>query len=251
MAADKVPVTAGVGTNLQTWKNTIGLDDVHAEAVVLVASTGTELAVATEATLGTIHGHVDSIDTKVATETTLGTVHGHVHSIDGKITTCDTGAVVLAASAAAIGKLAANTGVDIGDVDVTSIAAGDTNIGNVDVVTLPTILQSTKHDSKVYAPAIFDSNASGNLVVAVANKVTKLHAMTIQAQGTVIVNLKNGAAGASLMEWSFRASEGAVMPLASAPAYWAVTSQNTILYVTLSAAVQVTITAITSSDDAA
>ena len=44
----------------------------------------------------------------------------------------------LPAGTNAIGKLAANSGVDIGDVDVTSIAAGDNNIGNVDVVTLPT-----------------------------------------------------------------------------------------------------------------
>lgn len=41
--------------------------------------------------------------------------------------------VVLAAGTAAVGKLAANSGVDIGDVDVASIAAGDNNIGNVDI----------------------------------------------------------------------------------------------------------------------
>lgn len=33
----------------------------------------------------------------------------------------------------AVGKLAANSGVDIGDVDILSIAAGDNNIGNVDI----------------------------------------------------------------------------------------------------------------------
>jgi len=43
----------------------------------------------------------------------------------------------------AIGKLAANNGVDIGDVDVKSIAAGDNNIGNVDVVTLPVLPTGT------------------------------------------------------------------------------------------------------------
>lgn len=43
----------------------------------------------------------------------------------------------LPAGTNAIGKLAANSGVDIGDVDVTSIAAGDNNIGNVDIVTMP------------------------------------------------------------------------------------------------------------------
>lgn len=39
--------------------------------------------------------------------------------------------VQLAAGTAAIGKLAANSGVDIGDVDVTSISAGETHVGNV------------------------------------------------------------------------------------------------------------------------
>lgn len=43
----------------------------------------------------------------------------------------------LPAGTNAIGKLSANSGVDIGDVDITSIAAGDNNIGNVDVVTVP------------------------------------------------------------------------------------------------------------------
>jgi len=120
----------------------------------------------------------------------------------------------------------------------------------VDVKTLPTISQSTKHDSKVYKTAVFDASASGNLVAAVADKVIKLHAMTIQAQGTVTVNLNNGSGGSSLMEWSFQAREGAVVPMANAPAYWAKTSVNTALYVTLSAAVVVTITAIYSDDDA-
>lgn len=41
-----------------------------------------------------------------------------------------------------IGKLTANSGVDIGDVDITSIAAGDNNIGNVDIVTMPAVTQS-------------------------------------------------------------------------------------------------------------
>lgn len=46
-------------------------------------------------------------------------------------------ATALPAGTNAIGKLAANSGVDIGDVDITSIAAGDNNIGNVDIVTVP------------------------------------------------------------------------------------------------------------------
>lgn len=39
--------------------------------------------------------------------------------------------------------LAANSGVDVGDVDILSIAAGDNNIGNVDVVTLPNVTVDT------------------------------------------------------------------------------------------------------------
>jgi len=109
---------------------------------------------------------------------------------------------------------------------------------------------NTKHDLKTYKMAVFDASASGNLVDAVADKVIKLHAMTIQAQGTVTVNLNNGSGGASRMEWSFQAREGAVIPFAPAPAYWCKTDVNTALYVTLSAAVVVTITAIYSDDDA-
>ena len=56
-------------------------------------------------------------------------------SIDGKITACNTGAVVISSAlptgSNAIGKLAANSGVDIGDVDVTSISAGTNRIGAV------------------------------------------------------------------------------------------------------------------------
>lgn len=54
-----------------------------------------------------------------------------------ELPTNGTGTVGLNAGTNAIGKLAANSGVDIGDVDILSIAAGDNNIGNVDIVTVP------------------------------------------------------------------------------------------------------------------
>ena len=59
----------------------------------------------------------------------------------------------LPAGTNAIGKLAANSGIDIGDVDILSIAAGDNNIGNVDIVsgTVTTVTTLTgggiAHDS--------------------------------------------------------------------------------------------------------
>ena len=152
-----------------------------------------------------------------------------------------------------------------------ALPAGTNNIGDVDVASLPTLPAgsniigkvgidqttpgttnrvATAHDSKTYESVTFDSSSSGNLKAAVASKVTKLHALAIQAQGTVIVNLNNGSGGARLMQWSFQAREGAALAFVPAPAYWLKTSVNTALYVTLSAAVVVTITAIVSSDDA-
>lgn len=53
----------------------------------------------------------------------------------------------LPAGTNAIGKLAANSGVDIGDVDILSIAAGDNNIGNMDIVTMPAVVVSGALDT--------------------------------------------------------------------------------------------------------
>ena len=78
--------------------------------------------------------------------------------------TLDGEAVVLGAGAAAIGKLGANSGVDIGDVDVTSIAAGDNNIGNVDIVTMPNVAQATASNlnAQVVGEIAHDGVDSGN-----------------------------------------------------------------------------------------
>jgi hypothetical protein len=67
----------------------------------------------------------------------------------------------LQAGSAAIGKLAANSGVDIGDVDITSIAAGDNNIGNVDIVTLP----ASTNTIEVVGDVAENANAAGNPVL--------------------------------------------------------------------------------------
>jgi hypothetical protein len=219
MSEDYVQVQPdSTGKKMRTYKHTVGANEVHEEVMQVAKVDGTKINPAQE-------------------DGNLATVAGDTTSIDGKITACNTGAVTISAAlpagANAIGKLAANSGVDIGDVDVTS---------------QPSTL--FLHDRKTYESVRFDAAASGNLKAAVASKVTKLHAATIQAQGTVTVNLNDGNGGASLMEWKLQDREGAVVPFASAPAYWAKTTANTALYVTLSAAVTVTITAIVSSDDA-
>ena len=72
----------------------------------------------------------------------------------------------LPAGTAAIGKLAANSGVDIGDVDVTSIAAGDNNIGNVDIVTMPNVtLAAGTNTNEVVGDVAHDAGVSGNPIV--------------------------------------------------------------------------------------
>lgn len=100
-------------------------------------------------------------------QTTPGTTNGVVIN-SGTVTTVSTVTAVtsitnaLPAGTNAIGKLAANSGVDIGDVDVTSIAAGDNNIGNVDIVTNPTAATMATNQIAVTnaATLIIASNAS-------------------------------------------------------------------------------------------
>lgn len=122
--ADNMDVTPGSGKSIaadeiasvlyQRIKPTFGVDgsatDVSSSNPLPVVQTGTP-----------------ALPTGAATESTLST-------LNGKVTACNTGAVVLAAGTASIGKLAANSGVDIGDVDVTSLpalAVGDNAIGRV------------------------------------------------------------------------------------------------------------------------
>lgn len=109
----------------------------------------------------------------------------------------------------------------------------------------------TLHDLKTYASATISTAAAGNttLVSAVASKVTKVHALSLQSEGTVTVLIQDGAGGTTLDRWSFQAREGAVKPMVIAPACWFKTSVNTILNMNLSAAIQTQINLVYSSDD--
>ena len=100
------------GNYLNVNLNVAGTD-VSANAGVLTAQT-LRVTIATDDEVNNLLGTID---------TDTGVIAGDTTSIDGKITACNTGAVVLATGSAAIGKLAANTGVDIGDVDVLSLPA--------------------------------------------------------------------------------------------------------------------------------
>lgn len=204
------------GKKLQTFQNTIGANDVEAEAIVVCTSAGVEVDPATETTLATL-----------ATEATAS-------SIDGKITACNTGAVVISS-----GVITSVTN-DVGIKD------------NGNSITVDgTLAQSTKHDAATYKTAFFNASADGDLVALVAAKVIKVHAIALQASGTVTVNIRsNNAAGTILSSWNLQAREGAVLPIATYPAYWFKTAAGEALYCDVTAAETVTINVIYSDADA-
>lgn len=105
------------------------------------------------------------------------------------------------------------------------------------------------HENKFYESVVFDADASGDLAACPAGMRVKLHALIVQAQGTVTVNLTDGNGGDELFELALQAREGAVLPFVPAPAYWLKTSVETALYAALNAAETVSITAIISRDE--
>lgn len=111
---------------------------VNTGAVVLAAGSA---KIGTVTTDQTTHGTTDLVAADITKVAGSAISQGHgtaAAAIRVELPTDGTGTVGLNAGTNAIGKLAANSGVDIGDVDITSIAAGDNNIGNVDIVTVPT-----------------------------------------------------------------------------------------------------------------
>lgn len=85
-----------------------------------------------------------------------------------------TGQVKLAAGTAGIGKLTANSGVDIGDVDVTSIAAGSNLIGDVGLSGARTSGGTTLYKN-------IDVDESEDEVKATAGQVYWIHAINSTA----------------------------------------------------------------------
>lgn len=85
----------------------------------------------------------------------------------GRLWTSTTIDAALPAGTNGIGKLTANSGVDIGDVDITSIAAGDNNIGNVDVVTLPALPAGNNNIGDVDVLSVVPGTGATNLGKAI------------------------------------------------------------------------------------
>jgi len=128
----------------------------------------------------------------------------------------------------------------------------DVTIVDVNIPAQTTTLGvTTIGENRVYDHAFFNAAADGALVAAVGGKVIKVHAITLQAAGTVVVNIRsNNAAGTILASWTFQAREGAIYGFAPYPAHWFQTAVGEALFVDVTAAVNVTINCIYTDDDA-
>ena len=118
----------GGGTEAAAMRVTIASDST---GVLSVDDNGGAITVDWAGTAPPIGAGVEATALRV----TIATDSTGVVSVDdnGGSLTVDVG-TALPAGTNAIGKLAANSGVDIGDVDVTSIAAGTNSIGNVGLI---------------------------------------------------------------------------------------------------------------------
>ena len=134
----------------------------------------------TAANQTTIIGHLDGVEGLLTTiDADTGNISTKIDTLAGAVAGTEMQVDVVAALPAgtnAIGKLAANSGVDIGDVDILSIAAGDNNIGNVDIVsgTITTVTTLTgggiAHDGADSGnPIKVGARATNAEIAAVAN----------------------------------------------------------------------------------
>jgi len=212
-----------------------------------------------------------------AMDTNLATIAGDTTSIDGKITACNTGAVVVSSGAItetnsaaiknavetidnaiagtemqvdvvaalpagtnAIGKLAANSGVDIGDVDVTSAPA---RVATTDAITAKLATDKIQNGLTACTPVFVSISAASsgdNTLVAAAGASNKIRVLsyTLIATGAVAVAFESGASGTALTgDMSIAATGG--ITCAFSPVGHFETAANTLLNLELSAAVQV------------
>lgn len=202
MADSAVAITAGTGTNVDT--RTEGTNGNHRQ-VIVIGDPATNAGVApVDATAGVKVNLGSDNDVTVTGTVDLGATDNAVlDDIAAKLATIDADTSALAAGVSteyqvdvvgslpagtnAIGKLAANSGVDIGDVDVTSVVPGTgaTNLGKaIDTATGAT-------DTGVLALATRD-DALSTLTPAEGDNVqlrtTSTGALWVTQSGTVTVD---------------------------------------------------------------
>lgn len=160
----------------------------------------------------------------------------------GRLATVDAVTAItnaLPAGANAIGKLAANSGVDIGDVDVTSIAAGTNLIGKVYAKEgTDLIYDGTTALTPKFAVIDVASSGDNTILAAVASKKIRVLSLYLVASAAVTVRFESGAGGTALSgQLQLTANGGFVLPYN--PLGWFETASNTLLNLELSGATSV------------
>lgn len=233
--------SAAIKTAVELIDNAISGSEMQVDVVAALPA-GTNLIGNVKVSDGTETANVTASNELNVLETNSGAIKTAVETIDNAISGNEMQVDVVA-------PLPAGTN-EIGNVKISDgteqVNVNASNQLEVSVENTPTV---NTQQTVTYDHASFDSSSSGNLVAAVASKVTKVHGLTIQAQGTVVVNITDGDGGSSLAEWSFQAREGAVYSFAPYPAHWMQTSVNTALYVQLSASQTVTMNCVYSDED--
>ena len=166
-ANNDVTVTGTVTANLSATDNTV-LDNIDSNTDYGAVVGGGVEATALRVTIASDSTGVLSVDDNGAS---LTVDNAGLTALNGAISGTELQVDVVGALPAgtnAIGKLAANSGVDIGDVDVTSIAAGTNSIGNVGLIGRTTggltifrsiDLDETEEEVKAAAGQVFSISA--------------------------------------------------------------------------------------------
>jgi len=177
------------GTNARVLK-TDSSGELQVDVLSMPTTTVTGTVAATQSgtwNVTNVSGTV-SLPTGASTEATLST-------LNGKVTACNTGAVTISAALPAgtnaIGKLSANSGVDIGDVDITSIVPGTsaTSLGKAEDAA------HTTGDTGVMLLAVRNDSAA-----TFAGTTGDYSAIAVNSVGAVQINIDAGSqTGTSLI----------------------------------------------------
>lgn len=172
----------------------------------------------TEANSGAIKTAVETIDNAISGNEIL-IAGGATQANDVKVT-LDSEAVVLGAGSAAVGKLAANSGVDIGDVDVTSLSDSVDGPGAPSIDSYATddinLAANTANQSIIAAPGaskqiwiyglIGTADAAGSISIQDEDDAALSGVMPVAANGGFVMN----PSGNFAMPWIKAATNKAV-----------------------------------------
>lgn len=258
MADTSVAITAGTGTAIDT--RTEGTNGNHRQVVVL-GDPATNAGVA-------------PVDATAGLKVDLGT-DNDVTITSGTITTVTAVTAItnaLPAGTNAIGKLSANSGVDIGDVDVTSLAGGtiahdsadsgnpikigakasatlsdDTMVANADRTDATSdldgclLIRSQFPLGDLISEAVSNTDGSSTAftnfgaTASTRSYITAIHAFRTDAGTTPIyVDFRDGTAGSVLYRMVLPPNGGAILPAGATPYFR--TTANTALAFDVSSA---------------